>query len=154
LIDSGGQVRFVIDLIAERRGVTPEMVLLAWAKAKGVVVVTSSSKRWRLADYIKAGELALDADDTRIIDELGAGGSSVAAYEKKALAGGDATRSPTYVKAEGVVSALELAELGGVKALRTGDTPVLPRPYASAFILLAVLCLSLGGLTWGFPSCH
>jgi hypothetical protein len=50
------------------------MVLLAWAKAKGVVVVTTSSKQWRLEDYIKAGELALTTEDESGIEEAGAPG--------------------------------------------------------------------------------
>jgi hypothetical protein len=50
------------------------MVLIAWAKAKGVVVVTTSSKQWRLEDYLKAGDLALATSDESAIDEAGAPG--------------------------------------------------------------------------------
>ena len=36
----GGPVDAVVEKIAARLGAKPEQVLLAWAKAKGVVVVT------------------------------------------------------------------------------------------------------------------
>ncbi|KAJ3534654.1 hypothetical protein NMY22_g6829 [Coprinellus aureogranulatus] len=53
----GGPVDKPIKRIAERRDVAPEQVLLAWAKAKGVVVVTSSTKKDRLERYLEAGDL-------------------------------------------------------------------------------------------------
>ncbi|CDO73354.1 hypothetical protein BN946_scf185008.g117 [Trametes cinnabarina] len=53
----------------------PEQVLLAWAKSKGVVVVTSSTKKERLEGYLAAGDLELTAADVAAIDAAGAIGA-------------------------------------------------------------------------------
>jgi len=70
----GGPVDGPIDAAAKRLGVTNDQVLLAWAKAKGVVVLTSSSKKARLEGYINAGDLVLTDDEIAAIEEAGAKG--------------------------------------------------------------------------------
>ncbi|KAJ7745399.1 hypothetical protein B0H14DRAFT_3514540 [Mycena olivaceomarginata] len=51
----GGPVDAPVNSIAARLGVTPDQVLLAWTKANGAVVVTTSSKKERLLGYFKRG---------------------------------------------------------------------------------------------------
>jgi len=70
----GGPVDKPLKKIAERLGATDDQVLLAWAKAKGAVVLTSSSKKSRLEGYLKAGDLELTADEIESIDEAGSRG--------------------------------------------------------------------------------
>ncbi|KAJ6517496.1 Aldo/keto reductase [Mycena vitilis] len=70
----GGAVDAPVHAIADRLGVTDDQVLLAWTKAKGAVVVTTSSKKERLLGYINAGELELTSDDIAAIDAAGAKG--------------------------------------------------------------------------------
>ena len=53
----GGPVDKPVKAAAKRLGATEDQILLAWAKAKGAVVLTSSSKKSRLEGYIKAGDL-------------------------------------------------------------------------------------------------
>ena len=53
----GGPVDKPVDAIAARLNAKPEQVHLAWAKSKGVVVVTSSTKKERMEGYISAGDL-------------------------------------------------------------------------------------------------
>lgn len=53
----GGPVDKPVNDIAARLDAKPEQVLLAWAKSKGVVVVTSSTKKERMEGYIAAGDL-------------------------------------------------------------------------------------------------
>ncbi|PCH38897.1 Aldo/keto reductase [Wolfiporia cocos MD-104 SS10] len=67
----GGPVDAPVQSIATRLKVQPEQVLLAWAKAKGVVVVTSSTKKDRLEGYLAAGDLELTDDDINAIDAAG-----------------------------------------------------------------------------------
>jgi len=67
----GGPVDIPVGKIATRLGATDDQVLLAWAKAKGVVVLTTSSKKFRLEGYLKAGDFELTADEIKSIDEAG-----------------------------------------------------------------------------------
>lgn len=53
----GGPVDKPVKAIAKRLGVSDDQVLLAWTKAKGAVVVTTSSKKERLLGYLNAGDL-------------------------------------------------------------------------------------------------
>ncbi|KAF9500242.1 Aldo/keto reductase [Pleurotus eryngii] len=71
----GGPVDKPLSEIAERLDATPDQILLAWAKAKGVVVVTTSSKESRLKGYQRAGDLKLTASDISAIDNAGAEGA-------------------------------------------------------------------------------
>lgn len=54
---SGGPVDKPLNAISDRLNAKPEQVLLAWAKSKGVVVVTSSTKKERMEGYIAAGDI-------------------------------------------------------------------------------------------------
>ncbi|KAJ7162836.1 Aldo/keto reductase [Mycena filopes] len=72
----GGPVDVPVAAIATRLGVTPDQVLLAWTKAKGAVVVTTSSKKERLLGYLNAGDLELTTADIAAIDTAGAIGLS------------------------------------------------------------------------------
>ncbi|KAH9916860.1 Aldo/keto reductase [Fomitopsis serialis] len=68
---SDGLVARLAHEIAQRLGVKPEQVLIAWSKSKGVVVVTSSTKKERLEDIFSAGELELSPEDIKAIDAAG-----------------------------------------------------------------------------------
>jgi diketogulonate reductase-like aldo/keto reductase len=59
--------------------VTPDQVLLAWAKKRmgSGVVVTQSSKKSRLEGYLAAGDLLLSDEDAAAIDDAGARGDGV-----------------------------------------------------------------------------
>ncbi|KAH9945543.1 Aldo/keto reductase [Amylocystis lapponica] len=67
----GGPVDAPVEAISERLGAKPEQVLLAWAKAKGTVVVTSSTKRERMEGYLSAGDIKLTDEDIAAIDAAG-----------------------------------------------------------------------------------
>ncbi|KAF9808865.1 hypothetical protein IEO21_07703 [Rhodonia placenta] len=71
----GGAVDAPLQTIATRHGAQPEQVLLAWAKAKGVVVVTSSTKTERMQGYLSAGDLNLSDAEVATIDAAGLAGS-------------------------------------------------------------------------------
>ncbi|KAG1758228.1 Aldo keto reductase [Suillus occidentalis] len=70
--EPGGPVDVPLNEIAMRLGATNDQVLLAWIKAKGAVVVTTSSKKARLLSYLAAGDIALSAEDVKAIDTAGA----------------------------------------------------------------------------------
>ncbi|KAG2346219.1 Aldo/keto reductase [Suillus weaverae] len=70
--EPGGPVDAPLNEIATRLGATTDQVLLAWIKAKGAVVVTTSSKKARLLSYVSAGDLELSAEDVKTIDTAGA----------------------------------------------------------------------------------
>ncbi|KAL6298910.1 NADP-dependent oxidoreductase domain-containing protein [Sparassis latifolia] len=73
---TGGPVDAPVAAIAERLNTAPERILLAWARAKGTLVVTSSTKKERLEGYIAAGDLELTKEDVAAIDAAGLAGSS------------------------------------------------------------------------------
>ncbi|KAJ6551187.1 NADP-dependent oxidoreductase domain-containing protein [Mycena capillaripes] len=81
----GGPLDAPLAAIADKHGVTADQILLAWAKAKGALVVTTSSKKSRLEGYLNAGDLVLSATDIAIIDAAGAEGPPLAPRRKKAL---------------------------------------------------------------------
>ncbi|EPS94973.1 hypothetical protein FOMPIDRAFT_1133350 [Fomitopsis schrenkii] len=68
---TGGPVDKPLKEIAARLNAEPEQVLLAWAKLKGVVVVTASTRKERLEKYLAAGDLALTTEDVAAIDAAG-----------------------------------------------------------------------------------
>ncbi|KAJ2912745.1 hypothetical protein MD484_g7666, partial [Candolleomyces efflorescens] len=72
----GGPLEKPLNEIAERKNVTPEQILLAWTKAKGAVVLTTSSKKKRLERYLDAGDLKLSDEEIKTIDDAGARGAS------------------------------------------------------------------------------
>ncbi|KAJ7752575.1 Aldo/keto reductase [Mycena metata] len=81
----GGPVDAPVKAIADRLGVSNDQVLLAWTKAKGAVVVTTSSKKERLLGYINAGDLALTEDDIAAIDAAGAKGPPFIPFTRKTI---------------------------------------------------------------------
>ncbi|KAJ7770284.1 NADP-dependent oxidoreductase domain-containing protein [Mycena maculata] len=78
--------------IAGRLGVSTDQVLLAWTKAKGAVVVTTSSKKSRLEGYLNAGDLVLTEEEIAAIDAAGAQGAPRTLprgkFVRRVLAGG------------------------------------------------------------------
>jgi len=73
---TGGPLDKPLNDISSRHKVAAEQVLLAWTKAKGTVVVTTSSKKGRLEGYLAAGDLKLSDDDIAAIDAAGLLGPS------------------------------------------------------------------------------
>jgi len=71
----GGSLDAPLNRIANRLDATPDQVLLAWVKAKGAVVVTTSSKKSRLEGYLRAGDLELTSEDVVALDKAGAQGT-------------------------------------------------------------------------------
>ncbi|OAX34137.1 Aldo/keto reductase [Rhizopogon vinicolor AM-OR11-026] len=72
--DPSGPLDVPLNDIANRLGTSTDQVLLAWTKAKGAVVVTTSSKKMRLEGYQNAGDLELSKEDIAAIDAAGASG--------------------------------------------------------------------------------
>ncbi|KAJ7073734.1 Aldo/keto reductase [Mycena amicta] len=71
----GGPVDVPVASAAVRLGISPTQVLLGWLRAKGVVVVTTTSNKQRLEEYLAAGDLRpLPASDVAAIDAAGAQG--------------------------------------------------------------------------------
>jgi len=71
----GGPVDAPVNAAAKRLGITPTQVILAWAKAKGVVIVTTSSKKERLEEYLAVADLPhLTDEEIAAIDDAGAQG--------------------------------------------------------------------------------
>lgn len=78
----GGPLDKPLKAIAERFGGTEDQVLLAWAKVKGAVILTTSSKKTRLEGYIAAGDFELTADEIKSIDQAGAQGAKQVPWQK------------------------------------------------------------------------
>ncbi|KAH9965267.1 Aldo/keto reductase [Russula dissimulans] len=78
----GGPVDKLVNEIAQRLNATADQVLLAWVKAKGAVVVTTSSKKFRLEGYLAAADLQLSPADIEAIDLAGAKGARREAFVK------------------------------------------------------------------------
>ncbi|KAG6908747.1 hypothetical protein DXG01_003451 [Tephrocybe rancida] len=69
----GGPVDAPIAAAAKRLGITPNQVIFLWVKAKGAVIVTTSSKKERLENYLAVGDLSpLTNEEIAAIDEAGA----------------------------------------------------------------------------------
>lgn len=76
---SGGALDAVLTRIAEKHSLSggASHVLLLWALSKAEVVVTTSSKEWRLketlalVDEFKAGKKGLTEEEVKEIDEVG-----------------------------------------------------------------------------------
>ncbi|KAG8697170.1 hypothetical protein FRC08_006693 [Ceratobasidium sp. 394] len=70
----GGKLDTVLTKIAARLGpkVTPGQVILSWIHAKGVVIVTTTSRKERIQEYLTIFDLpALTEDEIATIDEAG-----------------------------------------------------------------------------------
>ncbi|KAJ6563645.1 Aldo/keto reductase [Mycena vulgaris] len=53
----GGPVDVPVAAAAARLGITPTQVLLSWVRAKGAVIVTTTSKKERLEEYMAVADL-------------------------------------------------------------------------------------------------
>jgi len=71
----GGPVDVPVAAAAARLGITPTQVLLSWVRAKGAVIVTTTSSKERLQEYLAVGDLPpLSEADIAAIDKAGAKG--------------------------------------------------------------------------------
>ncbi|KAK7038344.1 Aldo/keto reductase, partial [Favolaschia claudopus] len=71
----GGPVDVPVAAAAARLGISPTQVLLSWVRAKGAVIVTTTSNKGRLNEYLAVGDLPpLSDTDIAAIDEAGAMG--------------------------------------------------------------------------------
>ncbi|KAJ7193775.1 NADP-dependent oxidoreductase domain-containing protein [Mycena pura] len=71
----GGPVDAPVAAAAARLGISPTQVLFAWVRAKGAVIVTTTSSKQRLEEYLAVGDLPpLSAVDVAAIDAAGARG--------------------------------------------------------------------------------
>ncbi|KAF7314625.1 Aldo-keto reductase [Mycena kentingensis (nom. inval.)] len=71
----GGPVDAPVAAAAKRLGVTPTQVIILWVRAKGVVVVTTSSSKAHMDEYIAVGDLpSLTNEEIEAIDAAGAAG--------------------------------------------------------------------------------
>ncbi|TDL23154.1 Aldo/keto reductase [Rickenella mellea] len=69
----GGPVDAPLNAIAKRLGATPAQVIFKWVQSKGVVVVTTSSRKERLQEYLDVADLPdLTEADIAAIEEAGA----------------------------------------------------------------------------------
>jgi len=95
----GGPVDKPVYAIAKRLDVAPEQVLLAWIKAKGAIILTTSSKKERLERYQGVADIDLTDDDITAIENAGSKGPGLARFRKyvKPLAFGIALQAAAYV---------------------------------------------------------
>ncbi|KAJ8080259.1 hypothetical protein PM082_017089 [Marasmius tenuissimus] len=71
----GGPVDAPVATAAKRLGVTPTQVIFLWVKAKGAIIVTTSSTRAHLEEYLAVGDLPpLTEEEVAAIDKAGANG--------------------------------------------------------------------------------
>ncbi|KAG6914164.1 hypothetical protein DXG01_002002 [Tephrocybe rancida] len=71
----GGPVDAPVNAAAKRLGITANQVIFAWVKAKGAVIVTTSSRKGRLEEYLAVGDLPpLTEEEIEAIDQAGANG--------------------------------------------------------------------------------
>jgi diketogulonate reductase-like aldo/keto reductase len=72
----GGAVDAPVAAAAAARGCTPAQVLLLWARAKGAAIVTTSSRKERLQEYLATGDVTpLTLAEVAAIDAAGALGA-------------------------------------------------------------------------------
>ncbi|KAJ7079742.1 NADP-dependent oxidoreductase domain-containing protein [Mycena belliarum] len=71
----GGPVDAPVAAAAKRLGITPTQVILLWVQSKGVVIVTTSSSKAHMEEYMAVGDLPpLTDEEITAIDEAGAKG--------------------------------------------------------------------------------
>ncbi|KAE9408810.1 Aldo/keto reductase, partial [Gymnopus androsaceus JB14] len=71
----GGPVDAPINAAAERIGATPTQVVFLWVKAKGAVIVTTTTTKAHMEEYLAVANLpALTAEEVAAIDAAGAQG--------------------------------------------------------------------------------
>ncbi|KAG8888622.1 hypothetical protein FRB98_007295 [Tulasnella sp. 332] len=68
----GGPVDKPIKKAAERLNATPGQILFSWARQKGIVIVTTTTKNERLHEYLDVADLpALTQEEIKEIDDAG-----------------------------------------------------------------------------------
>ncbi|KDQ62686.1 hypothetical protein JAAARDRAFT_468440 [Jaapia argillacea MUCL 33604] len=73
----GGAVDKPVAAAAKRLGATPGQVIFKWVESKGVVIVTTSSRKERLEEYLAVADIpALTSAEIAAIDQAGASGFS------------------------------------------------------------------------------
>jgi len=73
-----GPVDIPVEKAAKRLGITPTQVIFLWVKAKGAVIVTTSSSKQHLEQYFGSGDLPpLTQEEVAAIDAAGAKGPPV-----------------------------------------------------------------------------
>lgn len=70
----GGPLDLPLGQIAKRLNASWDQILLAWVKSKGLIAVTSSTKKERLEGYLSAGDIQLTDDEIAAIDAAGIAG--------------------------------------------------------------------------------
>ncbi|KAF8905134.1 NADP-dependent oxidoreductase domain-containing protein [Mucidula mucida] len=71
----GGPVDPIIEAIAKNRNATPAQIIQLWVSSKDIVIVTTSSKKERLQEYLAVADLApLTREEILAIEEAGAQG--------------------------------------------------------------------------------
>ncbi|KAJ7022720.1 NADP-dependent oxidoreductase domain-containing protein [Mycena alexandri] len=80
----GGPVDTPVATAAKRLGITPTQVILLWVKSKGVLIVTTSSSKAHLEEYIAVGDLPpLTDEEIAAIDAAGAQGPPSAIVQRR-----------------------------------------------------------------------
>jgi len=80
----GGPVDAVVEKAAKRLGITPTQVIFLWVKAKGAVIVTTSSNKQHVEQYFCTGDLPpLTEEEVAAIDAAGAKGPPVTLHSVK-----------------------------------------------------------------------
>ncbi|KAJ3523348.1 hypothetical protein NM688_g8745 [Phlebia brevispora] len=71
----GGPVDKPVNAAAKRLEITPTQVILSWVRSKGVVIVTTSSTKEHMQEYLEVADLPpLTDEEIAAIDEAGAKG--------------------------------------------------------------------------------
>ncbi|KAF7298752.1 Aldo-keto reductase [Mycena indigotica] len=71
----GGPVDAPVAAAAKRLGISPTQVIFLWVKSKGVIVVTTSSSKAHMEEYLAVGDLpSLTEEEIAAIDAAGANG--------------------------------------------------------------------------------
>ncbi|KAL1728442.1 NADP-dependent oxidoreductase domain-containing protein [Schizophyllum commune] len=83
----GGPVDAPLAAAAAKRNATPVQALFLWVRAKGVVIVTTSSTRSHMEEYLAISELEpLTAEEVAAIDEAGAKGPPALTWSRRVRA--------------------------------------------------------------------
>uniref|UniRef100_D8PVB6 NADP-dependent oxidoreductase domain-containing protein n=1 Tax=Schizophyllum commune (strain H4-8 / FGSC 9210) TaxID=578458 RepID=D8PVB6_SCHCM len=83
----GGPVDAPLAAAAAKRNATPVQALFLWVRAKGVVIVTTSSTRSHMEEYLAISELEpLTAEEVAAIDEAGGKGPPALTWSKRVRA--------------------------------------------------------------------
>ncbi|KAI0081542.1 Aldo/keto reductase [Panus rudis PR-1116 ss-1] len=85
----GGPVDEPINAAAKRLGISPVQVIFLWVRSKGVAIVTTSSSKEHLKEYLEVFDLPpLTDDEIAAIDEAGAKGPPSTAIQRFARRAG------------------------------------------------------------------